>query len=293
MLICRLIRGEYDMKKKKGITIIASEQTYRNLSPFKTIEQLNEAVRHYREQFCDQLNKTQLSVLDVLKCHSAKYTGVSFLTKASIGKLVDKSRATVIRVCKHLEELGVIKQYDMKRSSDMQQTACAIVIQPIIERVQEQTKIDNATQEAAEMQHQKTLHKTTNNNKVIRKESVTNKPIPMPKFIPSEFAELASQYYNDTKTVFELWGKVRLAYIHSKIDQPLGELTTVAVAAFRESVAAIKLRELRKGSSLDSLRGYLYGTMRKMLFNRALDIKAGKCNLFKLFGDVLKSEINS
>lgn len=285
MPICPLNRGEFDMKKKKGITIIASEQTYRNLSLFKTIDELNEAVRHYREQFCDQLNKTQLSVLDVLKRHSAKYTGVSFLTKASIGKLVDKSRATVIRVCKHLEELGVIKQYDMKRSSDMQQTACAIVIQPIIERVQEQTKIDNATQEAAEMQHQKTLHKTTNNNKAIRKESVTNKAIPMPKFIPSEFAELASLYYSDTKTVFELWGKIRLAYIHSKIDQPLEELTSVAVAAFRESIAAFKLRKLRKGSSLDSLRGYLYGTMRKMLFDQAVCVNMS--DSFSLFSNIL------
>ncbi|QSX18467.1 helix-turn-helix domain-containing protein [Priestia megaterium] len=277
------------MKKKKGITIIASEQTYRNLSPFEKIEQLNEAVRHYRKQFCNQLNKTQLSVLDVLKCHSAKYTGVSFLTKAKIGKLVDKSRATVIRVCKHLEELGVIKQYDMKRSSDMQQTACAIVIQPFIEQVQEQTKIDNATQEAAEMQHQKTLHKTTNNNKAIRKESVTNTTIPMPKFIPSEFAELASLYYNDTKTVFELWGKVRLAYTHSKVEQPLGELTSVAIAAFRESIAAFKLRKLRNGSSLDSLRGYLYGTMRKMLFDLAVSVNVS--NSFSLFTNILQNRL--
>ena len=42
------------------------------------------------------------------------------------------SRRTVIRVCLHLESLGIIKQLEMKRKSDMRQTSNAIVIQPII-----------------------------------------------------------------------------------------------------------------------------------------------------------------
>ena len=55
------------------------------------------------------------------------------------------SRRTVIRVCLHLESLGIIKQLEMKRKSDMRQTSNAIVIQPIIveEQVVTQAPIKN------------------------------------------------------------------------------------------------------------------------------------------------------
>ncbi|MCJ7991134.1 helix-turn-helix domain-containing protein [Priestia sp. OVS21] len=220
-------------------------------------------------------------MLDVLQRYSAKYTGVSFLTKTNIGKLVGKSRFTIIRVCKRLEDLGIIKQFDMKRKSDMKQTASAIVIQPVI--------IENATQEPPKMQHQDTLHKTTTNNKVIRKERANlqqdNITLPIPAHIPADFANLVTSYYRDTKTVFELWGRIRLAYIHSNVDRPLEELTDIAVNAFRESIAAIKLRRLKKGNSLDSLRGYLYGTTRKMLFD--VSTRANGAYYVKDFAEII------
>ena len=69
--------------------------------------------------------------MDLLHRYNAKYTGVSFLRKNQIGDLIGKSRRTAIRACRRLEELGIIRQYEMKRSSDMQQTSNAIVVQPI------------------------------------------------------------------------------------------------------------------------------------------------------------------
>ncbi|WP_242291476.1 helix-turn-helix domain-containing protein [Bacillus cereus group sp. BfR-BA-01356] len=120
------------MEKKKRITIIAGNETYENLSTFKTIDELNKTVRAYKEKFADQLNKTQLAVLIHLHTHSAKFFGVSFKTKKKIAEALQISRRTVIRVCLHLESLGIIKQLEMKRKSDMRQTSNAIVIQPII-----------------------------------------------------------------------------------------------------------------------------------------------------------------
>ena len=79
------------------------------------------------KQFANQLNKNQLAVLNHLHSHSSKYFGVSFKSK-----LLHISRRTVIRACQHLELLGIIKQLEMKRKSDMRQTSNIIVIQPII-----------------------------------------------------------------------------------------------------------------------------------------------------------------
>lgn len=116
---------------KQAITIISGEETFCNLATFEDIKQLNDTVRTYKELYADSLSKTAVEVLNVLHRHSAKFTGVSFLTKNNIAKLVGKSRRTVIRVCQALEDIGVISQYEMKRRSDMRQTSSAIVIQPI------------------------------------------------------------------------------------------------------------------------------------------------------------------
>ncbi|MGE6549564.1 MULTISPECIES: helix-turn-helix domain-containing protein [Bacillus cereus group] len=120
------------MKKKQAITIIAGEETYENLASFQTLTELNDTVRAYKKQFTNQLNKNQLAVLNHLHSHSSKYFGVSFKSKKNIAEALHISRRTVIRVCQHLESLGIIKQLEMKRKSDMRQTSNIIVIQPII-----------------------------------------------------------------------------------------------------------------------------------------------------------------
>nr|MBR9646336.1 helix-turn-helix domain-containing protein [Streptococcus sp. 11-4097] len=104
------------MEKKKGITIIAGNETYENLATFKTVDELNNTVRAYKEKFADQLNKTQLAVLNKLHNYSSKFFGVSFRTKKHIAEDLNISRRTVIRVCLHLESLGIIKQLEMKRN---------------------------------------------------------------------------------------------------------------------------------------------------------------------------------
>jgi DNA-binding Lrp family transcriptional regulator len=106
---------------------LSCEETYRNLSTFESVDQLNESARSHARQ----LTGTMAVVFDVLSRHSCKYPGVSFLTKTNIGKLVGKSRRTIIRICRRLEEQGIIRQYELRRQSDGQQTSNAIVILPV------------------------------------------------------------------------------------------------------------------------------------------------------------------
>ncbi|PFB36443.1 cytosolic protein, partial [Bacillus thuringiensis] len=146
------------MKKKQAITILASVETYKNLVSFQTIEELNNTVRAYKEQFADQLNKNQLAVLNHLQEHSAKYFGVSFKSKKKIAEALHISRRTVIRVCQYLESLGIIKQLEMKRKSDMRQTSNIIVIQPII--VEKQIVTQDSTKNAEICHTKKTTTKT-------------------------------------------------------------------------------------------------------------------------------------
>lgn len=180
---------------KQAITIIANEETYVNLSTFESIDQLNETVRKYKEQFSKELNKTSIAVLNLLHRYSAKYKGVSFLRKSQIGELIGKSRRTIIRVCKQLEDLGIIRQYEMKRSSDMQQTANAIVIQPI--------KTENVTQETPEMSHQENnifLKQNKNNNHLNVKRS------PYIKFVPKSLQHFQAFFGKQIKKLYSrIW----------------------------------------------------------------------------------------
>ncbi|MEK9199763.1 helix-turn-helix domain-containing protein [Ureibacillus sp. FSL E2-3493] len=112
--------------------LLNTEKTYRKLQSFKSVEEMNGTIKLARKQYADQLNKTDLSVLDALSRYSCVYFGVSFRSKSNIADELGVSRRTVIRSCNKLETLGIIKQYELKRhNGDRRQSANAIVILPI------------------------------------------------------------------------------------------------------------------------------------------------------------------
>lgn len=193
---------------KQKIEIIAGEETYKNLQPFQDIKQLNETVRSHKEQFEDQLSKTAISILELLQRYAAKFTGVCFLTKNNIANTLEISRRTVIRACQRLEELGIIRQYEMKRKSDMRQTSNAIVIQPFVEQHQIDlgSKNELVTQENSNLSHHKNNIFLKQNNNINHLN--TKKRNPYIKFVPKSL-----QHYQAIfgKQIKDLYGRVWLA----------------------------------------------------------------------------------
>ncbi|MFP7226174.1 helix-turn-helix domain-containing protein [Priestia filamentosa] len=248
---------------KQAIEIIASEDTYKNLSTFENIDQLNQTVRAHKEMFNSELNKTQIAVLDLLHRYSAKYKGVSFLTKNKLADLLGKSRRTIIYVCNRLEEIGIIRQYAMKRRSDMQQTSNAIVIQPAKPSEPANYK-ENCTQETTEIAHQENniFLKQLHNINTIRKEDTYEESYP--SFIPTSFINRVKPLFPNVNEVYELYGKVRLAYLKSNLERPLEELETITITAITDAISALKLRRIKKGYSYDALKAYLYGTAHRL-----------------------------
>ena len=227
---------------KEKIEIIASVETYKNLSSFKSIDTLNEAVRAYIERFNDQLNKTHIAVLKVLHGHSAKHLGVSFLTKRNIGKLIGKSRATIIRACNHLEDLGIIKQLEMKRSSDMKQTSNAVIIQPIQKEdpAQEVNQTEeNATQESPKMQHQenKIFLKQIHNIKHLNMSKTTSKRKAYIKMVPKRLQQYQAFFGNQIKS---LYGRIWLAMKNLEVRIEQSIMQEIAHIAFDKIVDYIK-----------------------------------------------------
>ncbi|OUB84632.1 cytosolic protein [Bacillus thuringiensis serovar medellin] len=206
------------MKKKQTITIFASAETYENLKSFRNLKELNDTVRAYKEQFAYQLNKNQLAVLNHLHSHSCKYFGVSFKSKKKIAEALLISRRTVIRACLHLESLGIIKQLEMKRKSDMRQTSNIIVIQPLFVEKQIVTPFPDKNVEICHTKKTTTNSLKQKNKNISTRNSIHNNSMPeenikqtnfIAHWVPERFASLASAYYPKAKTIQEFWRVVK------------------------------------------------------------------------------------
>jgi DNA-binding MarR family transcriptional regulator len=146
---------------KQAIEIVFSEETLANLQTFKSVEELNKTVYRYKKQIQrmkSRAKKNAITVLEYLKRHSCKFTGVSWKGKRKIAADLGMSDKTVTRICKWLEENGFIRQYEMKRPSDMRQTANAIVIQPIEDA---EIVAQVSDKEPAELSDQENLYSKT------------------------------------------------------------------------------------------------------------------------------------
>lgn len=109
-------------------TLLNTEETYRKLQPFNTVEQLNANTKAIRAQFADQMTRATYDVLDVLHRWACKFPGVCYRSKAKIAEGLGISRKTVTRACATLEALGIIEQYETKRAGgDRRRSTNAIV----------------------------------------------------------------------------------------------------------------------------------------------------------------------
>lgn len=187
---------------KKRIDLIMCKGTIINLQTFKEIEEVNKTVRKYKEEIDEMklrkdVKANLISILEYLKRHSIKYPGVSFKGKRKIAAELELTDKTVTRICARLEKFGYIKQYEMKRHSDMRQTCNAIVIQPVmIESVRQ------ASEEVSDQKDNISLKPLRNNNRLNVKRS------PYVKYVPQSLQHYGAIFGANLR---DLYGRVWLA----------------------------------------------------------------------------------
>lgn len=206
---------------KKRIDIIASEESFHNLSSFKELEELNKTIRTYRDVIRMSVKRADvqsrlITLLEILKRHSCKYVGVSFLCKNTIADMLEVSYKTVQRLMKKLVDMGMIKQVSMKRKSDMLQTANAIVIQQIVEEVSNKTPMKKSekcpaikTTTPSLKQNIKDINKRNNNDNSNTPKDNIQEAVFIAHWVPDRFINLVSCFYTESKTIQELWKVVR------------------------------------------------------------------------------------
>ncbi|MED1408087.1 helix-turn-helix domain-containing protein [Bacillus paramycoides] len=206
---------------KKRINVIANEESFHNLSTFKEVDELNKTVRTYRDNIRMSIKRTDvqsklITLLEILKRHSCKYLGVSFLCKNRIAEKMEVSYKTVQRLMKKLVDLEMIKQVAMKRKKDMLQTSNAIVIQPIVEEMSDKVDTKSPTKcptikttPVSLKQNIKDINKrNSNENSNTPGENIEQADF-VAHWVPERFVSLTSSFYSESKTIQELWKVVR------------------------------------------------------------------------------------
>ncbi|MGH1142155.1 helix-turn-helix domain-containing protein [Bacillus pseudomycoides] len=270
---------------KKLIDVIASEESFHNLSTFKEIEELNKTVRAYRDIIRMSIKRTDVQsklivLLEILKRHSCKYVGVSFLCKNSIADMMEVSYKTVQRLMKKLVNLGMINQVSMKRKKDMLQTANAIIIQPIVEEVSDKQPAKSPTKcptikttPVSLKQNIKDINKRNSNENSNTTEDNIKQADFVAHWVPERFVSLTSSFYSESKTIQELWKVIRQCnriVNHTTGDKAFDkdQELTIGVKAIKEFVMKIKSGAKMKKGKFAYFNGIVNNLMDKFYFDK-------------------------
>ncbi|HIA4006600.1 TPA: helix-turn-helix domain-containing protein [Bacillus thuringiensis] len=270
---------------KNRIDVIASKESFHNLSPFIELEELNKTVRAYRDSIRMLIKRTDvqsklITLLEILKCHSCKYVGVSFLCKNRIAEKMEVSYKTIQRLMKKLVDLEMIKQVAMKRKKDMLQTSNAIIIQPFVEEVSDKTQGESPTKcptiktkPVSLKQKIKDINKrNSNENNTTPKENIKEANF-VAHWVPERFISLVRSFYSEAKTIQELWKIVRQCnkiVNHTTDDKAFTkeQELTIGLKAIKEFVMKIKSGVKMKKGKFSYFNGIVNNLMDKFYFDK-------------------------
>ncbi|MBG9713149.1 helix-turn-helix domain-containing protein [Bacillus cereus] len=271
--------------EKKRIDVIATKESFHNLSSFKDVEELNKTIRAYRDTIRISIKRTDvqsklITLLEILKRHSCKYVGVSFLCKNSIADMMEVSYKTVQRLMKKLVDLDMIIQIAMKRKKDMLQTSNAIIIQPIVEEVSNKVDAKSPTKcptiktkPVSLKQNLKDINKRNSNKNSNPPEENIEQADFVAHWVPERFVSLVSSFYSESKTIQELWKVVRQCNKVTNFstgdkaftkDQEL----TIGLNAIKEFVMKIKAGTKMNKGKFAYFNGIVNNLMDKFYFDK-------------------------
>ncbi|MEB9337069.1 helix-turn-helix domain-containing protein [Bacillus cereus] len=269
---------------KKRIDVIATKESFHNLSSFTDVEELNKTIRTYRDIIRMSIKRTDvksklIALLEILKRYSCKYVGVSFLCKNSIAHMMEVSYKTVQRLMKKLVDLDMIKQIAMKRTKDMLQTSNGIIIQPIVEEASD--KVDTKsptkcptikTKPVSLKQNIKDINKRNSNENTTLPEENIKRAEFVSHWVPKRFSSLASAFYSKAKTIQEFWKVVKqcnrvINHTTGKTAFDKEQELHIGLQAMKEFAMKIKSRVRIKKGKFAYFNGIVNNLMNKYYFD--------------------------
>ncbi|MCQ6334264.1 helix-turn-helix domain-containing protein [Bacillus cereus] len=268
---------------KKCIDVLAQPESYHNLSTFSNVQELNQTIRVYRDVIKTSIKRADvqsklIALLEILKRHSCKYVGVSFLCKNRISEIMSVSYKTVQRLMTRLVTLRIIKQIAMKRKKDMRQTSNAIIIQPIVNEVSHKHPTETTKKCPTVKTNTKTLKQKSkdinkrngNDNNAVPKENIKCAEF-VAHWVPKRFVSLTSAFYSKAKTIQEFWKVVKQC--NCVINHTTGQTAfdkeqelQIGVQAMKEFAMKVKDGVKMKKGKFAYFNGIVHNLMNKYYF---------------------------
>ncbi|UGO49166.1 DNA binding protein [Bacillus phage vB_BanH_Emiliahah] len=274
-------KGSVHMAKQK-IDVVATEEAFKNLATFSDIEDMNKAVRTYKDVIASSIKRVDVrmsltKLLEVLKRHSCKYVGVSFLCKNSLAAKLEVSYKTIQRLTKRLEDLNIIKQIPMKRKSDMNQTSNAVLILPLENNLSDKQPKEKSekcptvnTKPVSLKQNIKDINKrNTYQDNTVSQDNITEADF-VAHWVPKRFSSFLISFYRKSSTIQEFWKVVRQCnkpdgtgkYAFTKEQE-----TVIGIQAAKELVMKLKKGVKMKKSTYAYYHGIVTKIMNKLYFD--------------------------
>ena len=230
---------------------------------FKNTNDLDEASRQHVLANWNAMNKTERTVLDMIRRYSVKY-GAAHLKHETIETAIQKSNATVRRAIRKLEKLDIIERIQFIRPVMSGLGANIYVIKPY----NDQSKMNSpdVAEKPADSKLQPANPKTEAFLSKVISSKVLKRTSPAEEFPTTLFSKMKSflsSTIGESKLARNFYGVYRhqsLQMLKFSIHADKGELfEALALQALRISVQATKLK------SIQNLPGYFSGVLRELI----------------------------
>lgn len=200
-----------------NITYQNTEDTYKLLQTFESVEEMNTSVKKHKNDNKEELTKSTYAVLDFISQWSCKFVGVSYLCQKKIAESLQVSYKTVQRAISTLTKLGIVVKFPSKRATgDKRQSSNIIVIQKVKENVQPNCPPKEALINTQDLKKTNDTGKEDFSSKEANKEDLIKKGlvIKLPKTLQHALAP-----FFDRDELYKLAGTIYKA--KSKIDKDI------------------------------------------------------------------------
>ncbi|MCA1053050.1 MULTISPECIES: transcriptional regulator [Priestia] len=236
---------------------------------------LKEIINLYGEKFY-RLHEGTRKSLDRL-CWFAAEKGFCFPGSTYLGKTYEKSKGTIDRHLKELRKQGqIITVYRRcPRNNGKGNPVHLFVNHPFFNHWVKYLQLDLESNVEADVKTENTENAWESKNKDTKKQSTYNLSLKdlnkyirndvnfklssdyVPFFIPKTFKDTVRPFFPCADDIYDLWGKVRLAYKASRLEKPLEDISFLPVQAFKETVFAYKRNRIKT-----NFAAYFFGTVR-------------------------------
>lgn len=254
------------------ITYQNTEDTYKELQTFQSVEEMNTSVKKHKETNKEQLTKSTYAVLDFVSQWSCKFAGVSYLCQKRVAESLQISYKTVQRAIAKLVELNIVKKYESKRATgDKRQSSNIIVIQQFKENVQPKCPPKEALTNTPNLNNTNDTEKEGLSSKEADKESLIKKGLVIK--LPKTLQQVLSPFFN-AEDIYKLTGTIYKA--KSKVDKNI--MIEEHEHEFYECVLSV-INAYKRGKA-KSLHGLLFHSIQGL--SRSIWVKERAYNAYGL-----------